>query len=440
MLTLRVLGVFALGLCQGWAAGLAPAAQRFEQEVSCRFGPEANAPSGPVQLIDCQGTSVRAFASGRWHELRDGRWRIDETLATREDGKFTFANGSGQPVEVNLPWREVRQILRAGPGQYAVSSRLILVAHEGGGVSSVRLPDGVKANQAAVSPAGTLHLASSIGLWRYESDKWQRQEVRDRLGRIWAAAEVLGVAFDAQGHLWIATQAGAASLTPEGWRFYEGKDGLPWNDFTGIAAAPNGDVWFTTRLGVIRFDGKVWHYRQGPRWLPHDEVTGAAFDTAGTAWLATAAGVGGLQRRSMSLAEKADVYEQEIEKYIKRTPFGYVAEAPLRTPADKSSASPQDSDNDGLWTAMYGAGECFAYAATQDAKAKQRAKQAFEALRFLQTVTQGGQPAPPKGYIARTIRPTDWPDPNAGRLAADREQQQHDKLWKAYRAALAQKR
>jgi hypothetical protein len=134
----------------------------------------------------------------------------------------------------------------------------------------------------------------------------------------------------------------------------------------------------------------------------------------------------------MTLAEKAEFYEQEIERYIKRTPYGYVAEAPLRTPGDKSTASPQDSDNDGLWTSMYGAGECFAYGATKDPTAKERAKKAFEALRFLQKVTQGCAHEPPKGYIARTIRPVDWPDPNVGRLEGDREAQQRDKLWKVY--------
>jgi hypothetical protein len=81
---------------------------------------------------------------------------------------------------------------------------------------------------------------------------------------------------------------------------------------------------------------------------------------------------------------------------------------------------------------MYGAGECFAYAATQDAKAKERAAKAFEALRFLQKVTQGGPHAPPKGYIARTIRPAEWPDPNVGRLERDREEQKRDRLWKVY--------
>jgi len=142
--------------------------------------------------------------------------------------------------------------------------------------------------------------------------------------------------------------------------------------------------------------------------------------------------LGRIEWRPMTLAEKAEFYEQEIEKYVKRTPYGYVAEAALRRPADKSSADPQDSDNDGLWTAMYGAGECFAYAATNDPKAKQRAKKAFEALRFLQKVTQGCEHAPPKGYFARTIRPVEWPDPNKGRIEGDRQAQKRDKLWKAY--------
>jgi hypothetical protein len=81
---------------------------------------------------------------------------------------------------------------------------------------------------------------------------------------------------------------------------------------------------------------------------------------------------------------------------------------------------------------MYGAGECFAYGATKDPKAKDRAKKAFEALRFLQKVTQNCDHAAPKGFIARTVRPSDWPDPNVGRLESDLREQQHDKLWKAY--------
>jgi hypothetical protein len=134
----------------------------------------------------------------------------------------------------------------------------------------------------------------------------------------------------------------------------------------------------------------------------------------------------------MTLAAKAAFYEQEIARYIRRTPYGYVAEAPLRTPGEKGTADPQDSDNDGLWTSMYGAGQCFAYAATRDEAARDRARQAFEALRFLQEVTQGGKPSPPRGFVARTIRPVSWPDPNIGRLEQDRRAQRGDAMWKVY--------
>ena len=61
---------------------------------------------------------------------------------------------------------------------------------------------------------------------------------------------VLGVTFDSKGRLWFATRAGVGCRQAEGWKFYEGKNGLPWNDFTGIAAGPEAEVWFGTRLGA----------------------------------------------------------------------------------------------------------------------------------------------------------------------------------------------
>jgi ligand-binding sensor domain-containing protein len=91
-------------------------------------------------------------------------------------------------------------------------------------------------------------------------------------GRAWGFKDVLGVAFDSKGQLWFASTRRVGCQTVDGWKFYEGKDGLPWNDFTCVAAGPNGEVWFGTRLGAVRFDGREWHYRQGPRWLPNDEV------------------------------------------------------------------------------------------------------------------------------------------------------------------------
>ncbi len=288
--------------------------------------------------------------------------------------------------------------------------------------------------QIARGPAGRWALATDRGLFEREREgDWQQVVVRDGKGRIWAAENVRGVTYDIDGQLWFACLAGVGRRDDQGWQFYEGKDGLPYNDFTCCAAAPDGSVWFGTHKGAIQFHAGRWSYRQGQRWLPHDDVRAIVVDPHNTIWLATARGVGCIEHRMLTLAEKAAFYEHEIDDRIKRTPYGYVAEVNLTQPGDKSQVVRHDSDNDGLWTSMYGASQCLAYAVDHTDVARQRAEQAFEALRFLQVVTQGGAHSPPRGYVARTIRPTSGPDPNEGRLQSDRrERATGDRLWKVY--------
>jgi len=108
-----------------------------------------------------------------------------------------------------------------------------------------------------------------------------------------------------------------------------------------------------------------------------------------------------------------------------------VAGVSLENPGDKSKVEQHDTDNDGQYTGLYGAGECLAYAATGDPKAKERATKAFEALAFLSEVTQSGSNPAPKGFIARTILPTDGPNPNDENTPEkDRKKQESDALWK----------
>jgi hypothetical protein len=409
------------------------APQRFEQETGRRFTAADGGPLDLVSLIDSGGDGVvRAFSDGKWWEFRAGRWKVNEDLSAPDEGHFIFADRQGKAIRVECPWREARQVLRSEKVIYVAGAHGCWMVSDGGGARSLDWPEGLELWELAVSPDGILHAGSSSGLWKFDGAHWERIEARDGVGRAWAVGDVPGVGFDAQGRLWFASKAGVGCQTTKGWRFFEGKDGLPWNDFTWIAAPANGEMWFATHLGVERFDGKTWAYRQGPRWLPGDDVKQAAVDAAGNLWVATTGGLGVIERRKMTLAEKAEVYERDIER-VKRTPYGYVSVGPLQQAGDKSSASPQDDDNDGLWTAMYGAGECFDYGATKDAKAKERARGAFEALRFLQKVTQGGEHSPPKGYVARSIRPTSGPDPNIGLLANDQREHEHgDRLWKVY--------
>ncbi len=246
----------------------------------------------------------------------------------------------------------------------------------------------------------------------------------------WAPADVRALALH-DGLLVLAAPQGVAMENGDGtWNLYTGRDGLPYNDFTSMDVAPDGRLWLGTTKGAIHFAGGHWAYRAGKRWLPSDDVRDIAATEDG-AWIATAGGVSQIQFKPMTLAEKAKFYEDEIDQYHRRTPYGYVAGVSLENPGDKSKVEQHDTDNDGQYTGLYGAGECLAYAATGDPKAKERATKAFEALAFLSEVTQSGSNPAPKGFIARTILPTNGPNPNDENTPEkDRKKQESDALWK----------
>jgi hypothetical protein len=301
--------------------------------------------------------------------------------------------------------------------------------------------EGRNIRQVAVAPNGKVAVAASDGLFLLAQDgKWSRPNPVQG-DRSWLPRNVGGAAFDAGGRLWFGSRQGVGVLAAGKWILYSGEEGLPYNDFTTLAAcdgrtASNGNVeigavWFGTTKGAIRFDGKNWNYRQGKRWVPDDDIRQISVAADATAWFATKAGVGKIEPRMMTLAEKARFFEDEIDKYHRRTPYEFVDSVGVGTPGVKSLVRQHDDDNDGLWTAMYGAGEAFAYAATKDPKAKERATKAFRALRFLSQVTQGGEHPAPRGFPARSILPASGPNPNrADSPENDGRYRSRDPLWK----------
>lgn len=347
-----------------------------------------------------------------------------QTVSVGKDGQICAVTAKGIALFADGGWK-------AGP---AVSDMETVRGQITQKIQASGQTASFTATQMAADGKGRLAAAATEGLLFVDSDgKPQWLKVLDGEGRQWAVENVLAVAFDSPGNLWFASKAGVGCRTGDTWRFYTGAEGLPYNDFTCAAAGPDGEVWFGTHLGAIRFKEGQWAYRQGRRWLPDDDIRAIAVDAKGNAWFATGQGVGVIEHRMMTLAEKADFYENQAEKYVKRTEYGYLSEVSVKQPGQPESGIVySDSDNDGLWTAMYGAGECFAYAATKNPQAKERAKKAFEALRFLQKVTQDCEFSPPKGYVARSIRPMDWPDPNIGRLEDDKRKTKEDILWKVY--------
>ena len=382
-----------------------------------------------LTLVDVTaGGEVRVADGQTWFALREGKLEaLPAPKEAKESAGWMMLGNSARLLPV--PLATVRQIQRGAEDVWLATSKGIVRLSTGGEAVAELADQDVR--QVALGANDLTLAASAHGLWqRSQAGRWELVRVIDDVGRVWADGDVRGVAIDAAGIWWIATPAGVIRKQGERWSFFTGRDGLPYADFTCVVVGPGSEVWFGTHRGAVRFDGKEWAYREGPRWLPGNDVRSIAVGADGRTWFATDKGLGCIEHRTMTLAEKAEHYEEEIERYIKRTPLGYTSEVGLGTPGDRSKIIYSDSDNDGLWTAMYGAGECFAYGATKSPESKRRAQQAFEALRFLQKVTQGGQPSPPKGYVARTIRPVDWPDPNIGRLEGDREEQKGDSLWK----------
>ena len=400
---------------------------------------------------------LAVFSDGKWHQVNkisnQPVWFTavkENTVAaysaktsgdSAEGGVVYLLNGKNMVGEIRIP-NNLK--IPVQEGDMALSDKILISAsnglyaldYNGAGKRipvesrSLNLPKS-NVRQIVVGSNGTMMVAADSGLYHFFKNGWQRVFPAEG-HRSWAPVYVRGAAFDIRGRSWFASPQGVGRFDGD-WSLFTGNEGLPYNDFTTIAKGEDGVVWFGTHKGAIRFDGKTWEYRQGLRWLPDDDVRDIAVSSNGDAWFATSKGVGVIHRRPMTLSEKAKWYEDEIDRYHRRTPYEYVLEVSLHNPGDKSKVGRHDSDNDGLWTSMYGAGECFAYAATENPKAKARAKKAFEALRFLGQVTQGGSHPAPPGFVARTILPTSGHNPNDGRVQRDKRQQRHgDKLWKVF--------
>lgn len=428
----------------------------YEQEVGASYTKENGLPSDDVFNIEAMpdGTVYAATATGlvrlsgaAWSPLAGLTGSPVKFLAAHENDLYAIFQDSLMRVAPGEPKRIATIPNPAGKGAIltlAIASGVFIGTEDGisvlesehfgemMGVSHLSTP--MKSVRSIALGGDTIAVGADSGLFTFKPDKlWQTLSPREGT-RSWAPVDVKGVAFDTLGRLWFAGSQGVGRYELPGatWTLFTPSEGLPFDDFTCMAAAEKGAVWFGTTKGAIRFDGKEWEYRQGRRWLPNDQVRDISVDSKGGVWFATPGGVGHIERRTMTLRDKAHLFEAEIDKYHRRTPYGYVDAVGLDKPGDKSHTTQYDSDNDGLWTAMYGAGECFAYAATHDEAAKTRAKKAFEALRFLSEVTQGGQHSPPKGFPARSILPVDGGrDPNQGRHDEDKREKEHgDKLWK----------
>ena len=181
---------------------------------------------------------------------------------------------------------------------------------------------------------------------------------------------------------------------------------LPVGEITAFVGATDGAAWLGTTQGLMRLDPSApvrdqRQYMAGLRYLPDDEVMQLVPDAHGGVWVRTRTGVSHIELKPMTLAEKAKVFEERIRARHDR--YGLTSPSNLDVAGDLSRSRTRDDDNDGLWTAIYGAAECFRYAVTKEVEALRNARKAVEALLFLEEVA-GGRGFPARSYVRKGDR------------------------------------
>ena len=172
---------------------------------------------------------------------------------------------------------------------------------------------------------------------------------------------------------------------------------------TDRAVASDGAEWYGTAHGVTRVGPKAPprdhnQYFAGRRYLPDDEVQQLTADQAAGMWVRTKTGVSHIELRPMTLAAKAALFEERV--HARHDRHGLVSPSNLRVPGDVSTNQMRDDDNDGLWTSMYAAAECFRYAVTNSPEALANATKSTEAVLFLEEVA-GKRGFPARSYIRK---------------------------------------
>lgn len=137
------------------------------------------------------------------------------------------------------------------------------------------------------------------------------------------------------------------------------------------AVTADGATWTITNYGVLRVDEKAENSRDkeqrfmGDRYFyskdsGNGKVLAILADGANGIWTAMAEGYTHIEMLEMDGTDKAAYMSDNTQKYVARR--GMVSNSFLMN----DEWIPAESDNDGLWTGMYGAGELMRYAVLRD--------------------------------------------------------------------------
>jgi hypothetical protein len=166
---------------------------------------------------------------------------------------------------------------------------------------------------------------------------------------------------------------------------------FPNYEITVIAGDPaNSDaetLWIGTKRGMFSYHlpTQSIQYFAGQRWLPDDRITAIGLEEDKAIWAETPGGYSRIAYKRMSLAEKAKAFDERVR--ARHVRHGLTAGSRLSVSGDLSSNQTVSDDNDGLWTAIYVAAQCFRFKVTGASDAREFARQGMQAIMRLEEIT-----------------------------------------------------
>jgi len=170
---------------------------------------------------------------------------------------------------------------------------------------------------------------------------------------------------------------------------------LPCPELT-VVKEIDGKIWFGSKRGAFAQRSDVgFDYYSSQRWLVDDEVVDIAKGPAGSVLILTRKGLSRINFQQMTLAQKAAHFDKMVrQRHIR---YGLNCDFALAQAGNLASGTVVDSDNDGLWTSMYLAGELFRFAVTKSEEARQNCIESFTAMERLDYIN------PLLGFPSRTF-------------------------------------
>jgi len=198
------------------------------------------------------------------------------------------------------------------------------------------------------------------------------------------------------GRVLLGTTDGYIELDAESFRHEAApQTKLPWTDIRCIKQIDD-KIWFGTAKGAFALhdDGQIDYYAS-KRWLVDDNVVDICEGPDGSVLILSENGLSIIHFKMMTLQEKAAHFDRLTrQRHIR---YGLNSIFVMDKPGDLSTGTLVDEDNDGLWTAMYLAGELFRYAVTKSDQALQNCYESFEAMERLEQIN------PLDGFPARSF-------------------------------------